>query len=571
MQGLFSFPQCDFCGSRLSCGIPHGLVRAVPLPGTARRCQHSALSTQHLSIQYDKEALVQLKTQTYASYLHDRHAIPSEGQITDFLSRRDGDLYFGDRVNLSTLAKRYGAPLEIVYCPQITQQVQRMQSWAAAAQAATNYAGRFLYAYATKANFAAEAVQTALDAGAHYETSAAADVLVAHALWQRGVLPDDRMIFCNGSKEPNYRAAIKKLRADGFRNVVSVLDDLDELDDLRSTAKPLLFGVRERAAGNRDGTHPGGDRFGLSTAEIAEAAERIRATRHQLVLYHAMIGSQVEDRAHFVAMLRESVANYCRLRREIPSLRYFNFGGGVPTAGYSLDFNFDYQGFLNDLMGTISAVCAEYDVPTPDLVGEFGRYTVATHSILLLEVGATKLGAAGQPDWYLVNGSMMVSLPDSLLVEGQEFVVLPLSDWEEPARAVRLAGRRTCDSDDVYPRPSQPPLVLPASGAGQVVAICGVGAYQQMISGRGGAHHCLSPEPQRVVISEVAGRLVTRYIPQQDQATIMRLLGYQPQRVATREPARAVTAPRALRPYPAALQPTLRRRTREKLRAVRAR
>jgi arginine decarboxylase len=512
-----------------------------------------------------------LKTQTYASYLQDRHAIASEGPITEFLTRRGGELYFGNRVNLNALARRYGAPLEVVYCPQITTQVQRMQSWAEQARSSAGYAGSFLYAYATKANFAAEAVQTALDAGAHYETSAAADVLVAHSLWQRGILPSERMIFCNGSKEANYRQAIRQLRNDGFRNIVAVLDDLHELEDLIDTPKTLLFGVRERAAGNRDGTHPGNDRFGLTSAEIHAAAQRIASTRHQLVVYHAMIGSQVEDREHFVAMLRESVANYCQLRREVSSLKYFNFGGGVPTAGYQLDFAFDYAGFLHDLMGTIKAVCAEYGVPMPDLIGEFGRYTVATHSILLLEIGATKAGAEGQPDWYLVNGSMMVSLPDSLLVEGQEFVVLPLDGWEAQAHEVRLAGRRTCDSDDVYPRPHQPPLVLPSDAAGSVIAICGIGAYQQMISGRGGAHHCLSPEPQRVIISDVAGTLVTRYVPQQDQAAIMRLLGYQPQRIAASEPARPAAAPRPLRSLPIPTQQAGRRRSREKLRIARAR
>jgi arginine decarboxylase len=33
-------------------------------------------------------------------------------------------------------------------------------------------------------------------------------------------------------------------------------------------------------------------------------------------------------------------------------------------------------------------------------------------------------------------------------------------------------------------------------------------------------------------VTEQAGRLVSRYVPQQDQATIMRLLGYQPQPVS---------------------------------------
>ena len=484
-------------------------------------------------LDFQKEALVQLEQQTYASYLQEQHHITGEGRITDFLSRKNGHLYFGDRVNLTTLARRYGAPLEVVFCPQITRQVDRMQAWAEQAQRNAEYTGEFLYAYATKANFAAEAVQTALDAGAHYETSAAADVTVAHYLWRQGILPDNRLILCNGSKEQNYRDAIRNFRADGCTNVIPVLDDLDEFADFVESEEAFYLGVRERAAGNRDGTHPGNDRFGLTTWEIEKVARGLSGTRHKLVLYHAMIGSQVEDRAHFVAMLRESVRNYCRLRRKVPTLRYFNFGGGVPTSGYKLGFEFDYAGFLTDLMVTVRDVCAEFNVPMPDLIGEFGRYTVATHSLLLLEIGAMKAGAPGQPDWALVNGSMMVSLPDSILVDGQEFVILPLENWDAPVRPVRLAGRRTCDSDDVYPRPHQAPLMLPDSGAGSVVAICGIGAYQQMISGRGGAHHCLSPEAQRVVITEIDGQLMTRYVPQQDQATIMRLLGYAPQPMAT--------------------------------------
>jgi arginine decarboxylase len=520
-----------------------------------------------------------LKQQTYAGYIKNTFGVSGEGTLTDFMERRDGDLYLGGEINLSDLARSHGAPLEVVYTPQITTQVQRMIGWAAQARARSEYEGAFHYAYATKANFAAEAVQTALDAGANYETSAAADVVIAHNLWRQGLLPDDRLICCNGSKEPNYLNAIRDLRLAGCERVVPVLDDLEELDDLIGTPAPLMFGVRERAAGNRDGAHPGNDRFGLSAAEIAAAAEQIAASHHELTLYHAMIGSQVEDEAHFLATLRDSVVNYARLRRRVPSLRYFNFGGGVPTSGYSLGFQFDYARFLTTLMVTVRDVCAEYDVPMPDLIGEFGRYTVATHSVLLLEVGATKAGAPGDADWYLVNGSLMVSLPDSILVDGQEFIMLPLSDWDRPAKPVRLAGRRTCDSDDVYPRPHRAPLMLPDTGRGLIVAICGVGAYQQMISGRGGAHHCLSPEATRVVISEVGGRLVSQVVPQQDQETIMGLLGYPSHQMAVpltfERPRRAeplpVTAPRPLRVAAASLggASQARRRLRERPRLAR--
>ncbi len=469
-----------------------------------------------------------MSRQTYLDYLQDRYSVTPAGRMTDFLSRRDGRLLLADRIDLNALAERYGAPLEVAFCPLITEQVQRMQGWAAGARARTAYTGDFLYAYATKANFAEEVVRTALDAGVHYETSSAADVVIAHHLWRQGTLSSDRYIFCNGSKEDNYIEAILGLRAAGYSRIVPILDDLDELHTLLARSRqPLLLGVRERhMAETVNPAHPGGERFGLTQEEIALVAERLVGTPHRLVVYHAMVGSQIENQDVWMARLEESAERYCRLRQRVPSLRAFNFGGGMPTSAYALDFRFDYAGFLEQLMGRVAATCARLAVPQPDIIGEFGRYTVASHSVFLLEVGSVKEGRDGAEPWYLVNGSLMVSLPDSLIVDDQQFVVLPLDGWEQPARAARLAGRRTCDSDDIFPRPAQPPLVLPEQGEGMVLAVFGVGAYQQMISGRGGAHHCLSPEMRRIIIEQDGDALVVREVQPQSVAAIMALLGY---------------------------------------------
>lgn len=158
--------------------------------------------------------------QTYTNYLQTRYNLPAEGQLTDFLTRRDGHLFLDDRLNLNELADTYGAPLEVVYTPQITRQIERMTGYARLAKEVADYSAPFLYAYATKANFAAEAVRAALNAGAHYETSAAADVEVAHMLWRDGILPADRLIFANGSKENHYLAAIMRLRLAGNHNII---------------------------------------------------------------------------------------------------------------------------------------------------------------------------------------------------------------------------------------------------------------------------------------------------------------------------------------------------------------
>lgn len=465
---------------------------------------------------------------SYLDYLHNRYGIDAAGTMTDFLSRRDGHLLLADRIDLNTLAARYGAPLEVAYCPLITAQVERMHEYVAEARKQTGYAGEFIYAYATKANFAEEVVRTALQAGAHYETSSAADVVIAHHLWRQGTLAESRYIFCNGSKEQNYIDAIVALRQAGFAKIVPILDDMHELDAyLAACTQPLLLGVRERhAAETVDAAHAGGERFGLTQSEIALVAAKLHGTPHKLIVYHAMVGSQIENLDGWMARLARSAQNYCRARKAAPTLRAFNFGGGMPTSAYALDFAFDYTQFMARLMRTLAAITAEHDLAQPDIIGEFGRYTVASHNVFLLEVGSVKVGQADRDAWYLINGSMMVSVPDTLIVDDQQFVVLPLDRWEQPVRAVRLGGRRTCDSDDMFPRPSQPPLMLPAQGEGLTVAVFGVGAYQQMIAGKGGAHHCLNPEMRRIIIEREGDQLVAREVQPQSVAEIMSLLGY---------------------------------------------
>ncbi len=460
--------------------------------------------------------------QTYGEYIGARYGVTGEGSINDFVSRRDGRLMFADRVDLNALVEHYGAPLEVAYCPLITREVNRMVEVARAAQESTGYERSLIYAYATKANFAEEVVRTALKAGAHYETSSAADVQIATRLWQNGTLPADRWVFCNGSKEESYTQAIARLRLLGHERVVSVLDDPQEWETLGACPAPMRFGVRARQFARC----AGGDRFGLLPEEIDEVVAGLEGTPHELVLYHAMVGSQIEDEAGWIAKLTEATEAYCALRREVPTLRFFNFGGGMPTSAYALDFSFDYRRFFERLFSTIKEVCAQYDVPVPQVVGEFGRYTVASHSMYLFEIGQTKRGRNGDAPWYLLNGSLMVSAPDTVIVEDQQFIILPLDGWDEQAQEVRLGGRRTCDSDDAYPRPGAEPLVLPRTDGGLVVAVFGVGAYQQMLAGRGGAHHCLNPEMRRIVIEEGPRGLRIREVAAQSLSQIMYALGY---------------------------------------------
>jgi arginine decarboxylase len=490
-----------------------------------------------------------LNDHTYIEHMRQQFGVPADGRLNGFISRRDGQLFLDDRINLNELIQQYGAPLEVAYLPLITRQIDAMHAKVAYARQATHYTGEFFFAYATKANFAEEVVRTALQSGAHYETSASADIIIAHQLWRQGILANDRYMFCNGSKDIVYRDAMIALRDAGYERIVPIVDDLAELDYLiHNCTQPLLLGVRARFdIGDVDADHPGGERFGLTPHEIQRAVTMLQGTPHRLVLYHAMVGSQMEDAVLWQIRLGASVEAYAALAAQVPDLTFFNFGGGMPTDAYAIDFTFDYQGFLQGVMKSMQQACAHAGVAVPHLVGEFGRYTVASHSVYLMEVGAVKAGRGGAPDWYLLNGSLMVSLPDTLIVEGQQFIVLPLDNWHLPVRPVRLAGRYTCDTDDYYPRSGQAPLLLPANGEQSVLAFFGIGAYQQMIAGRGGAHHCLTPEMRRIIIEYDDDALVLRETPAQDLNDIMVTLGYHRDTIELRRPAPSDVAERSQR------------------------
>jgi hypothetical protein len=59
-----------------------------------------------------------------------------------------------------------------------------------------------------------------------------------------------------------------------------------------------------------------------------------------------------------------------------------------------------------------------------------------------------------------------------------------------------------------------------------LIAFFGTGAYQAMLAGEGGAHHCLAPEAPKLIIEDLDGALVTRVIGEQSWADVLGELGY---------------------------------------------
>jgi arginine decarboxylase len=469
-----------------------------------------------------------------------KEPVPNGHEFTDYLQVVDGRLHFAglDLTQLfiggredQGLGEKLPSPLEVVYLPKIRRKIREMEQFFAAAIEETGYDGRFHYTYASKANAAEEVIRTTLGAGAHHEMSSTVDVDIARLMRQRGLLPPDRMVVANGFKAAGsaYAANLVAFKRE-HDNLIPVVEDLSELPPLIESSLNFEVGLRQKCYGN----HPdiqamdaADSRFGMHLDELWKAAGYIAAAPNlTLTMHHAMVGSQLTDEHGFVGRLRPAMETFAQLRQRYPSLTIFNFGGGMPVQ-MTLEFNFDYQKFIRLLLTEFQEICGRYNVPTPDIMGEFGRYTTAEHGAHLFKVIMAKENNSSLP-WYIIDGSIMSSFPDSWAL-GDEFILLPLNHLDKPFQQAQLGGI-TCDSDDVYPpKLSQSPLYLPVETDDLYIGFFSIGAYQEMLGGVRGAKHCVLPEAKELIVDRTDdGRFRFEIIAAQTEEDTLINLGYLP-------------------------------------------
>ncbi|MGD8805521.1 MAG: arginine decarboxylase [Chloroflexota bacterium] len=465
--------------------------------------------------------------------------VPDGHQFNSYLSGRKGrlhmdgldlaDLFIGGGQGSVALGGVMPSPLEIVFLPIIGRKIDAMRRIFEDARRELDYPGQFHYAYASKANAAEEVIRTTLTAGAHHEMSSTVDVDIARIMVQRGLLPPDRYVICNGFKPAGtpYAANIVRFKSEHDK-LIPVLEDVSELSPLIDSGLTFDVGLRQKSYGHHKAEEEmdvANSRFGFDLDGMWQAAEQVASAPNlSLKLYHAMVGSQILDEADFVDRLRPPMAIYARLKRRYPTLSIFDFGGGVPVP-MTLDFDFDYRLFARLLLSALREACAAEGVSPPDVMGEFGRYTTSEHGAHLFRVIITKENNSELP-WYLIDGSIMTSFPDSWAL-GEHFIVLPLTHLDKPFRQVRLGGM-TCDSDDIYPpKKSQSPLYLPAETNELYIGFFSIGAYQEMLGGVRGSKHCVLPEANELLIDrDEDGRFTFRVISGQSDDDVLRNLGY---------------------------------------------
>ncbi|MCC5930841.1 MAG: arginine decarboxylase [Cyclobacteriaceae bacterium] len=438
------------------------------------------------------------------------------------------ELLFNE-VPLMEVIKEYGTPMKISYLPRISHNIKKAKRLFNKAIRKFHYEGEYIYSYCTKSSHFSFVIEEALKNDIHLETSSAYDLQIVRKLYEKKKIDKNIYIFCNGFKRPLYRQYICELINDGFKNLIPILDNLNELNDYEAGLQgPVDIGIRV-AADEEPNFEFYTSRLGIRYNDIVPFyKEKFKDNpKFRLKMLHYFINTGIKDSAYYWSELSRFVYKYCELRKICPELDTIDIGGGFPIKT-SLQFDFDYQYIIEQIIENIKWICNKSNVPTPNIVTEFGSYTVGESGAILYSILDQKL----QNDkelWYMIDGSFITHLPDSYGIN-QKYIMLAVNKWDDMFHKVNLGGL-TCDSLDYYnseAHSSEVFLPMINNGDQLYIGFFHTGAYQESIGGFGGIQHCLIPAPKHVIINRKDdGSLETSlFSEEQHHEKMLGLLGY---------------------------------------------
>lgn len=213
----------------------------------------------------------------------------------------------------------------------------------------------------------------------------------------------------------------------------------------------------------------------------------------RLMGYHCHVGSQVFDEDgsvyHNAAKIMMTFAAEMK-KKYGAELQVLDLGGGYGVRYTDADPQVNIPENIEQLSGTIKALCAELSLPMPAVLLEPGRSIVADAGMTLYTAGSTK-SIPGYKNYVPVDGGMTDN-PRYALYGSKYTVYLANRANEEANFRCDVVGR-CCESGDII----QPNVLLPEPKRGDLIAVCTTGAYNYSMA----SNYNRIPRPPVVMLS----------------------------------------------------------------------
>ena len=294
-----------------------------------------------------------------------------------------------------------GLPLLIRFSDILKSRIVELHEAFLKAIAEFGFKGDYRGVYPIKVNQHRYVVEEIVQFGRPYhyglEAGSKPELLAVMALLD----DEEALVICNGYKDEEYIETALMASKLG-RKVIIVVEKFSELELISATARKIgvrpRIGVRVKLASKGSGRWEasGGDRskFGLSTREVVEAIEYMRANEMLscFELLHFHLGSQISAIRAVKNALREAGRCYVECVKLGAPLKYFDAGGGLGVdydgsqTNFASSMNYTLQEYANDIVFGLQETCDAAGVAHPTIVTESGRAVVAHHSMLVMNI-----------------------------------------------------------------------------------------------------------------------------------------------------------------------------------------
>lgn len=312
--------------------------------------------------------------------------------------KQGGDLF---ELMQSLVAQGIEAPILIRFNGIIRDRISRLSQAFHTAIQEFNYRNTHRMVFPVKVNPQRHVVETVQQVAQDYqmglEVGSKPELIAVLALESN----PDSLLLCNGYKDAEYISLALMAKKLG-RHTLIIIEQLYELKLVLDAAEKLGVeadvGFRMKLSNTGSGRwkSSGGEhsKFGLFSHEIVSCTEMIQAQGkgHWVKLLHFHLGSQVTTIESIKKVLKEGARMYTELAALLPSLSFFDVGGGLAvdydgTKSISdSSMNYTVEEYARDVVSAIGEACSLAGVADPTLITESGRALVSHHAVLVTEV-----------------------------------------------------------------------------------------------------------------------------------------------------------------------------------------
>ncbi len=201
-------------------------------------------------------------------------------------------------------------------------------------------------------------------------------------------------ILCNGYKDNQY-IHIASLAANIGHKIYLIIEKINEINIIKDYIhnKNIKIGIRIKLNSLEINQKKNNSqiKFGLTSSQIIELINILKKLKikNKLCLLHCHIGSQIND----IKYIKNSYKEFINIYKDIYkifkiNIKYLDFGGGL-SVNYNnkiINPNYNIKKYISLIVKLTNKICKKYNIITPNIITESGRYITSHHSILITNI-----------------------------------------------------------------------------------------------------------------------------------------------------------------------------------------